>query len=256
MAERPIPEWFKLGDTATTETMKRLSIALQELKLPIQIRHLPMQAHWFILDSLALANQANRDGMHANALALTRQCVEAMSIIELGLSGSTDGIAKLKQWEQQKDNASPGNLRKWLSENRWHLYGTGLWSEPWNDFMAMFAKAIQPYAHYTAQLAQWQARLIGGKEPREAETFIVQFAPRAYDPQKATRITLFHALLTFALAKAWIASSTNPDSKFVALTNRFRLALGRSKYLDGHQTNWDQQFWAMVWSKGGKTILE
>ena len=34
------------------------------------------------------------------------------------------------------------------------------------------------------------------------------------------------------------------------------VALGKSRYLDGHQTEWSQQFWAMVWERGGGTILE
>jgi len=32
--------------------------------------------------------------------------------------------------------------------------------------------------------------------------------------------------------------------------------LGKSRYLDGHQTDWSQQFWAMVWERGSNTILE
>jgi hypothetical protein len=37
---------------------------------------------------------------------------------------------------------------------------------------------------------------------------------------------------------------------------RLGAALGKSRYLDGHQTDWGQQFWAMVWERGGGTILE
>lgn len=66
--------------------MERVALSLQELNLPLQVRFLPVQAHWFILDSLLLANQANREGMHANALSLLRQCLEAISIVELGLT--------------------------------------------------------------------------------------------------------------------------------------------------------------------------
>lgn len=57
-----------------------------------------MLAHWFVLDTLLLASQANRDGMHANALALTRQCVEAISITELGVCGHPDAEAILLKW--------------------------------------------------------------------------------------------------------------------------------------------------------------
>jgi hypothetical protein len=122
--------------------------------------------------------------------------------------------------------------------------------------MAHLAKAVQPYAHYTSRLAQWQERLIGQADTDDPHSFYVQFGPRAYDPQKATRITLFHAILTFALARIWIATTANPDPEFSALINRFRVALGKSKYLDGQETKWEHQFWAMMWSKSGGTILE
>ena len=124
--------------------------------------------------------------------------------------------------------------------------------------MREFAGAIQPYAHYGRSLAQWQLRLHGFETPRDPDCAIcglIEMKPRAYDPQKATRITLFLALLTFALGRIWMAA--NPDDKeFAALINRLRIALGKSRYLDGYQTNWSQQFWAMVWERGGGTILE
>jgi len=255
MDAKAVPDWFRLADQCTSETMQRIAGSIQELSLPLQVKFLPMQAHWFILDSLLLANQANRDGMHANALALTRQCLEAMSIVELGLTPHGGAADVLLRWEQ--DKITPGALRGWLETNAWPAYGSGLWAEPWSDFMRQLAGAIQPYAHYTSRLAQWQAHFMGRRDPVEPNTMLVRFAPRAYDPQKATRITLFHAILTYTLARIWIASRDRSDDEFVALVNRLGKALGRSKYLDGHQTDWEQQFWAMVWSmESGSTILE
>ena len=79
--------------------------------------------------------------------------------------------------------------------------------------------------------------------------------PRAYDAQKATRITLFHALLSYVLGRIW--QTANPtDTEFAALMARLGMALGKSRYLDGHQTDWSRQFWAMVWERGGGTLLE
>ncbi len=253
MGDAPIPEWFSLTEEATPATMKRLADSLRNLSLPLQIRFLPMQAHWFVLDSLLVANRANKEGMHANALALTRQCIEAISVIELGLaSPAADDV--LTRWEQ--DEVTPGEVRKWLSANIWPTYGSGLWSEPWPDFMAHLARAIQPYAHYSTKLAQWQLRLHGGHTGGNPLSAIVEWRPRAYDAQKATRITLFHSILTFAMARIWIATSPQSDKPFQALINRLGKALGESKYLDGRQTNWEQQFWAMVWGGDGRTVLE
>ena len=43
---------------------------------------------------------------------------------------------------------------------------------------------------------------------------------------------------------------------FAGLIDRLGTALGKSRYLDGHATDWSQQFWAMLWDKSGGTTLE
>lgn len=253
---RPIPEWFKLTDATTSETMKRIADAVASNNMALQVKSAPMLAHWFMLDSLLLANQANRDGMHANALALTRQCIEAVGVIELGICGHANAEAVLAQWDE--DRITPGKLRVWLQDNVWKNYGNGLWNEPWAVFMREFAAAIQPYAHYGRSLAQWQLRLHRlptAAEPGEDLTAIIEMRPRAYDAQKATRITLYHALLTYVLGRVWIAANPN-DSEFSAMISSLGTALGNSRYLDGHSTNWGQQFWAMLWERDGGTVLE
>jgi hypothetical protein len=70
--------------------------------------------------------------------------------------------------------------------------------------------------------------------------------PAAYDEHKATRITLYHVLITFALARVWIATTKSPDKNFVTLIENLRQALAASRYLDGPKTKWDQQFWAVM----------
>jgi hypothetical protein len=77
------PEWFELAEAATPETMSRVAEACQANGMGLQVKLAPSLAHWFMADSLLLANRANREGMHANALALTRQCIEAVGVIEL-----------------------------------------------------------------------------------------------------------------------------------------------------------------------------
>lgn len=52
--------------------MQRIADAVRDLAIVPQVRSAPMLAHWFLLDTMTLAKQANRDGMHANALALTQ----------------------------------------------------------------------------------------------------------------------------------------------------------------------------------------
>lgn len=70
--------------------------------------------------------------------------------------------------------------------------------------MREFAGAVQPYAHYSRGLAQWQLRLhrfYDASEPGADMHAIIEMRPRAYDEQKATRITLFHALLAYVLGR-------------------------------------------------------
>jgi hypothetical protein len=180
-----------------------------------------------------------------------------MSIIELGICGHPDAEEVLLKWDS--DKLSPGQVRGWLESNVWPRYGSGLWSEPWSIFMREFARAVQPYAHYSPRLAQWQAKLHGLDHSECDEKMMrhamIELKPRAYDPQKATRITLFHAIISYTLRRIWMAPNSSALT-FSALNNRLGRALGRSKYLDGHQTEWGQQFWAMMWKRNGTTILE
>jgi hypothetical protein len=204
---------------------------------------------------MQLANRANRDGMHANALSITRQCLEAISVIELGLAQSSDASPLLEKWEAEK--ASAGELRKWLEENVWASYGTGLWSETWADFMGKLCKAIQPYAHYSPKLAQWQNRILRSDKSKDGSTtLIVEYGARSYDPQKATRITLFHGLIYFALGRILIAHNHTAGPEFESLIDSLRVALSKSVYLDGHRTKWDEQFWAMMWFTDGNHCPE
>jgi len=244
-----IPDWFKLTELAISETMERVSESLSSNNFPLQVKNCPLLAHWFVLDSLSLANQANREGMHANALVATRQCIEAISVIELGICGHPEAHLVLSEWEQ--DKITPGKLRAWLQDNVWISYGSGLWNEPWAIFMREFAKSIQSYAHYGRDLAQWQMKL----QSMSGDKLFLEIKPRAYDPQKATRITLYHALLTYILGRQWLARNQD-DKQFGELIREFGKALGKSYYFDGNTTNWSQQFWAMLWDNNGNTILE
>lgn len=243
--------WFALSNELTLETNEKIATSLRDIGLSIRTKYFPQQAHWFLCDTLLLANQANKEGIHANALSLTRQCIEAISIIELGLCKHHQAEDILVEWSNQ--NISAGRIRKWLEDNVWENYGTGLWSEPWNEFFAKLSKAVQPYAHYSSQLAQWQHRLVGNLTEEAPQEMIIEIGPRQYDPQKATRITLFHVLVTYTLARIWLASSELENRSFEALVFQAGNALGKSAFLDGHQTDWEQQFWATVLF-GGKPI--
>lgn len=257
MVGQKFPEWFLLGEQVAPQVMQRIADSVTANQMCPQVKHIPMLAHWFISDSLLLANQANRDGMHANAISLLRQCVEGISVIELGICGHLDAEPMLLKWED--DGITAGNLRRWLQDNVWIQYGVGLWNEPWHVFMREFAAAVQPYAHYGSSLAQWQLCLHGFSEEITekgvAEHGVIEIHPRAYNPQKATRITLFHGIIIYIMGRIWVAANQT-DRGFISLINSLGAALGKSRYFNGHSTDWSQQFWAMMWERGGGTILE
>src|SRR3546814_3475528 len=96
---RPIPEWFTIAEASNAQVMKRIAASVSSNDMSWQVRSAGMLAQWFVMDSLLLANQANRDGMHANALSLTRQCIEAIGIIELTICGHPDAEEILLKWE-------------------------------------------------------------------------------------------------------------------------------------------------------------
>jgi hypothetical protein len=94
--------------------------------------------------------------------------------------------------------------------------------------MHEFAAAVQPYAHYSRNLAQWQVifhNLPEATNMTEAVEAVIEMRPRAYDAQKATRITLFHAILVYALGRIWMTAKGG-DVEFAALMDRFHSALG------------------------------
>ena len=194
-------EWFAIYHEAMPLITQRLAEALRRLSLPTAVELCPWGAFWFLRNCQQLADMANREGMHANAMAITRQCLEAMSIVELGLSGVAGSEEMLEKWNHADE--SPGSIRKWLERHVWHRYGGGLWLEPWAEFMGKLCRAVQPYAHYSGSLALWQTRMhsLVDKGDDRALEVVMEFGPCVYDPQKAVRITLYHALLGFALGR-------------------------------------------------------
>lgn len=245
MPERNRPEWFTRAEEAFHPVHQRVAAAIKSHALPTHLSFAPQEAVYFFVHAMEIAYEANKAGIHANALSQTRYCIEAMAVIELGICRTNGREAVLEDWLEGR--ASPGKIRQWLAREAWPSYGTGLWSESWEDFQAMLAGAVQPYAHYTSQLAQWQSRLLFGN-PGERTAYI-ESGPIVYDPQKATRFTLYHSILNYTLGRIWLANSASDDREFREIVTRLGDALGKSRYLDGHKTNWDRQFWAMVWDR-------
>jgi hypothetical protein len=148
-----------------------------------------------------------------------RQSVEALTIAEIGLQPTEFAEPLLVAWNSGKK--SQGELRKALEKDVWPSYGTGLWDESWAEFYGNMARAVQPYAHYTPELQGWQFSAVaydGGK------SFVASTGLETYDDLLATRVTLFHVLLTWMLGRILLAHGRNPD---VLMRDAEILRLGR-----------------------------
>jgi hypothetical protein len=83
---------------------------------------------------------------------------------------------------------SQGELRSALERDIWPSYGTGLWDEPWAKFYGNFARAVQPYAHYTQELQGWQFVTASVDHDGSA---IEMTGLETYDPLNRTLPTFF-----------------------------------------------------------------
>lgn len=118
----------------------------------------------------------------------------------------------------------------------------------WAEFYGNLARAVQPYAHYTSELQGWQFSTVaydGGKD------FIATFGLETYDALQATRITLFHMLLTYMLGRILLIHGKNTDvmAKRGDILKLGR-ALGSSKLLFERGEWWSQLAPHMLFKPG------
>jgi hypothetical protein len=241
------PQWFTIGDellwpligmgVATARSHRLSTPDLQSLAELALCHH---------AGCIEAGGHANRRGKHSAAICLVRQSVEALTIAEIGLQSPQFAEPLLMAWKDGKK--SHGELRKALEQSVWPKYGTGLWDETWAEFYGNLARAVQPYAHYTSELQGWQFTTTdydGGKE------FTAAFGLETYDALQATRITLFHMLLTYMLGRILLVHGKNPD----VLARRGDIlklghALGSSKLLFKRGEWWSQLAPHMLFKPG------
>lgn len=167
-----------------------------------------------------------------------------LTVVDLGLSDADESDSLLGQWI---DGAkSQGELREWLEQNLWSSRGAGLWTETWTEFFANLAKAVQPYAHYSSELMAWQPSIERVARQGEHALLLTKIAVKNYDATRATRVTLLHAILTWALMRILAAHKVEGPISAEILTELGR-SLGGSEYLEVGLTDWSRQFWPWMW---------
>lgn len=201
------PAWFEIGDQLTWPIIGMACTSARNHKLPTldtsAAAELAICHHAGCIEA---SGYANRRGKHSTAIGLLRQSIEALTVAEVGLQAPAFAEPLLQGW--LKGKKSQGELRKALEAEIWPTYGHGLWDEPWSEFYANMAKAVQPYAHYTQELQGWQYAVVSHNNDGQ---FIAMTGLETYDPTQATRVTLFHMLLTFMLGRILLAHGGNPD---------------------------------------------
>lgn len=191
---------------------------------------------------LQYSAEANREGLHTVALGLARQVVEALTVIEVGFLAASGRPLLLEGW--LSDEASLGSLRKRLAREAWPAYGTGLWAETWTDFFGNLAMAVQPYAHCTNDLMQWglSIRHCPRPEPGLDEMTMIA-AAGAYDPEKASRLTLLDATCVWTLGRL---CSQYGDTAHDLELELMRSSIAESRLLDPG-SDWGRQLIPHQW---------
>lgn len=178
-------------------------------------------------------------------------------IVDLGLQSEPDANSLLAKWADEK--ATNGDVRKFLESRAWPSYGTGLWEESWSEFYSEMARSVQPYSHYGRELQNWQFAVV----PKTVElkdsgngTFFAMTGVGAYDPIKASRITLFMTLVIWALGRLLKANEEHRTSgPLTRQIDELGTALANSKLLFGNN-QWSNEFSGLVLFKEGADWMD
>ena len=247
------PQWLVLGSDVIPKVIDRMMISSRKLELgDLNVNSVPFLALCHFSSCLNLSIEGNSRGYHSAAMALLRQCLEALSLIGISFLDSSGAKDLLRDWSEGRK--SNGDLRKFLENNVWHTLGEGLWDESWSDFYANLSKAIQPYAHYSPQLQGWQWTLI---KQESDNRFIMGIGPASYDPMKASRVSLMHTLVGWALARIGLASRLDEEVNSMA-DEIYQLGkyISDSKLLFQNQEDWALQIMPHVYFKKGYSFEE
>ncbi|HKZ54635.1 MAG TPA: hypothetical protein VJ123_04075 [Anaerolineales bacterium] len=241
MNERP--EWLRLGESILGPLLADTSQSLKVFSgADYHVTQLPTLALNYFAHSLQTSIETNRDGRHAVALSLLRHALEALTIVELGLVRTNTSYRLLEDWDSGKK--SQGELRRALEKNAWSKYGNGLWGESWAEYFAYLAKAVQPYAHCSPQLLQWNLAVL--TDGLSGKLFA---GAGMYDTMKASRLTLFHTIVTWTLGRILFANCPSlPSMVNASDIAALGTALSRCDLLMEGK-DWSVQLWPHMFFK-------
>jgi hypothetical protein len=242
------PKWFTTGTRIKGDVFPSALERLRDLEDPKAIHDsiIPQAALFHLSDCLETNMVASASGKHSVAIGLLRSCLEAITLVDIGLQSNDYRLSRIHQWNARTSTA--GALRKDLQRDIWPRYGTGLWDEPWTDYFGNLARALHPYAHYSPDLMGWQMALVTMDDPKR-QGFAV-LGPSTYDPLKATRITLLHTLILWTVGRFVVLNSTSPAPQLSATLEQLRCEIGSSGLLF-REGDWGVELMPHVWFQEG-----
>jgi hypothetical protein len=194
------PKWLILGENLLNPIVEaNLSVTRNFTFGNEQVEPLPYMAVCHFAACLETSIEANKQGKHSVAICLVRQCLEALTIIDIGLQNPVYAEPLLLAWSEGKKTA--GQLRQNLEHDIWPRYGQGWWGESWAEFFGNLAQSVHPYAHYSPELQGWQWATITSGETGA----LMAIGPNTYDELRAARITLLHILLVWTSGRLILA---------------------------------------------------
>lgn len=112
------PQWLVLGSEAIPKVIERIMISSKKLELgDLNVNTVPFMTLCHFSSCLNLSIEGNSRGYHSAAMALLRQCLEALSLIGISFLDSGGAKELLKDWSEGRK--SNGDLRKFLEDNVW-----------------------------------------------------------------------------------------------------------------------------------------
>jgi len=128
-----VPKWFEVGGELIGKVSGYAMESIEGLPdLSSDQASAARCALYHYVQCLKLSGDVNREGQHAVAISLVRQCVEALTILESALISDRVLCQSLRSaWIHGKKTS--GAIRKELSSKVWASYFPGLWLKPWTD---------------------------------------------------------------------------------------------------------------------------
>ena len=209
--------------------------------------YLPKIAASHFAAHFVTAGWANRCGLHAVSLGTARQTFEALSVIELGFLEAR-GLAQLHRWNDGAVTA--GGLRKWLETEVWPTYPSGLAGHSWTEFMTSMGKALQPYAHFSPSLMQWNMNVV--VPPSRGSGAIVAIGSSSYDRSRAARIQLLRGALLWALGTViQLGDVSSVPLDLRKELDQLRAEAENSEWMGG--ADWSDRLIPHVWDEDDRT---